>query len=441
MLLDKIREAISKIDELSKEKRIRVVSHFDTDGITSAAVFSRALSRWGKEFSLEIVKSLDEEFVRGLPEGDVLVFLDLASGSLDVLGERKGEVIVLDHHEIIHEVPKNVLMVNPVLEEGCESLSGSAICYLFARELNEENRDLANLGVIGMVGDLQEKNIGKLFDGIISDSETTIKKGLMLYPATRPLNMALEYSSNPYLPGVSGNREGVMNLLREAEIKYENGRYKSLCELSEDEMMKLITSIVLKAKGEVKEGELIGNLFLVKFFNKMEDARELSALINACSRMGSPEVALGFCLGNKSWRAEAEKVYITYKQNLVSALRYVEASKKIDEKDYMIINAKDNVQDTIIGTVCSIISHSPLYETGKIVVGMAYSDDGRIKVSSRLVGREGRNVRDLLNRVVVPLGGEVGGHPGAAGCVIGRDKEEEFIEELGKVLRIETVKV
>ena len=50
---DKIKLAIEKIDSLSKDKPIKLISHFDTDGITSAAIFSRALQRWKKNFSLK----------------------------------------------------------------------------------------------------------------------------------------------------------------------------------------------------------------------------------------------------------------------------------------------------------------------------------------------------------------------------------------------------
>jgi single-stranded-DNA-specific exonuclease len=440
MLIDKIKEAIGKIDELSVGREIRVVSHFDTDGITSAAIFSRVLARWGKNFSMQIVKSLDEDFVRSLPEDKVLIFLDLASGSLDYLKDKKTEVFVFDHHEIVQEVPENVHMVNPAYEKE-ESLCSAAICYLFARELSLENKDLANLAVVGTVGDLLDRHIGKVFSSILDDAETIVKKGILLYPSTRPLDKALEYSSNPYIPGVSGSRQGALELLRDAGIESDKGKFKALYELSDEEMSKLITAILLKSKGKTKEEGLVGNLFLVKFFNKLEDARELSASINACSRMGFPEVALGFCLGNKAYKEEAEKVYITYKQSLVAALKYVsETDEKVEGNDYMIINARDRIKDTIIGTVASILSHSPLYKEGLVIVALSYNED-KIKVSARLAGRQGRNVRDVLHKVVVPLGGEVGGHPNAAGCMISKEKEEEFIGELKKVLDVQVERV
>ena len=115
-------------------------------------------------------------------------------------------------------------------------------------------------------------------------------------------------------------------------------------------------------------------------------------------------------------------------------------SEKISGKNYTIINAKDKIKDTIIGTVASIISHSPVYEKGTIIVALAYNED-KIKVSARIAGKQGRNVRDVLHKIVVPLGGEVGGHPEAAGCLISKEKEEHFIQELKRVLDIELIKV
>lgn len=106
----------------------------------------------------------------------------------------------------------------------------------------------------------------------------------------------------------------------------------------------------------------------------------------------------------------------------------------------MIINAGDKIKDTIIGTVASILSHSPLYQEGLVIIALSYNED-KIKVSARIAGRKGRNLREILNKVVVSVGGEVGGHPQAAGCLIEKDKEEEFIGELRKVLDVEMIKV
>ncbi|MDP1695419.1 MAG: DHH family phosphoesterase [archaeon] len=438
-MLNSIKEAVKKLDELSKQKKICVISHYDTDGITSAAIISRALSRWNKQFSIKIIKGIEEEIINALPEKEILLFLDLASNSLDYLAKKNTEIFILDHHEITQEIPQNVTIINPLIFKE-EPISGAGLSYLFAKTISQENRDLATLAVIGMIGDTLETDIGKLNSEIIKDSETIIRKGLLIYPSTRPLDRTLEYSSSPYIPGVTGSFKGTLELLKDANITTKNGYYKSLTELTDEEMGSLITAVMLRCANTKQQTNLIGNLYLVKFFNKMEDAREISALINACSRMDCPNISLGFCLGNKKFKEEAEKIYIKYKQHLISALKYVEELEKITGKDYAIINTKDYVKDTIIGTVTSIISRSPVYSEGTIIVALAYNKD-KIKVSARIAGRHGRNVREVLSKVVVPLGGEVGGHPNAAGCLISKELEGKFIEELKKTLEIEVVKV
>lgn len=434
---EQIKEAITRIENTTQ--KIRVISHHDTDGITSAAIMSRTLQRWNKKFTLQIVKGLDPDFIEKLPADELLVFLDLASGSLKYLGQKPNQVIILDHHEIIDAIPSNVLMVNP-LQSHEEPCSGAAVCYLFARELNEQNRDLASLAIVGMVGDMLDTNLTRVYEGILRDAGVQVKKGLLLYPSTRPVDKVLEYSTSIYIPGVTGSFKGVIELLREANIPRTPQGYKSLAELTDEEMGKLTTAIVLKRLGAHEESQLIGNIYLLKFFNNSEDARELSALINACSRMGSPETALMFCLGNRDAKKEAERIYMTYKQSISAALRYIEEADKITGNNFTIINAQDKIKDTIIGTAASIISFSSAYPQGTIIIAMAYDGD-KIKVSARLAGRKGRNVRDILTKVVLPLSGEVGGHPNAAGALLSREKEQTFIEEMKKALELDVIKV
>lgn len=438
---ERIKEVIEKLDDLSKAKQIKIVSHHDTDGITSAAIFARAMQRWHKKFDLEIVKNLEQEYIERLPEDKILIFLDLASGSLPYLGKKKTEVVIIDHHELPQEkIPDNIMMINPRLFNE-ENISGAGLCYLFAKTLSHQNTDLATLATIGMIGDQMEKNVSKTFNEIIQDAEVTVRRGLCLYPATRPLDKVLQYSSSIYIPGVTGSFSGTLSVLKESNIGKTSSNYKSLAELTEEEMSSLITAIMLRRVGEdIKADDLIGNLYLVKFFNKMEDARELSALINACSRMDQPYISLGFCLGNAEAKKAAEKIYIDYKQSISAALRYIEENDKITGKDYMIINARDKIKDTIIGTAASIISHSPLCSEGTIIVGMAYNED-KIKVSCRLSGKKGRNVREVLAQAASSITAEVGGHPEAAGCLISKEHEEIFTESLKKVLDVGLVKI
>ena len=327
-MLKAIKESAKEFIKKTEFKKIRVISHNDSDGITSAAIITKALQRLGRKFSLIIVKQLEEEFIRTLPEEEIILFLDLASNSFNYIKKLKTEVFILDHHEIISEIPENVTIINPHLFNE-EEISGAGISYLFARELNDENKDLAYLAVIGMVGDMLEKNLGKILQGILNDSKVIVKKGLTLYPATRPLNKVLEYNSDVYIPGVTGSNQGTKEFLRENGIGRIGGQFKSIIELDKEEMSKLITAITLQATNKNGASDLIGNIYLINIFNKLEDVRQVSAMLNACSRLGESGIAIAYALQNKKAKESAEVIYAKYKQSLVNALDSLPKLKKI----------------------------------------------------------------------------------------------------------------
>ncbi len=434
-----IENAVKSFLETIKERDVKIISHHDTDGITSAAILARTLKRLDKKFSVKILKQLDKESLESIKTNckkELIIFLDLGSSLLNEISELQNPVFVIDHHELSSEARNNVTIINPhIFNE--EEISGAGLTYLFSKAVSQENKDLANLAVMGMVGDMLDREISKLNNKIIEDAELVIKKGLMLYPATRPIHKALEFSSSIYIPGVTGNPKGVLSLLREVDIKKQGSNYKNLMELDEEETSRLITAILLRTNQT--PDRLIGNLYLVKFFNKLEDARELSAMINACSRLGYSDIALSLCLDNKKSRLKAETIYADYKQHLVEALNYAD-SNKVEGKGYVILNAQDRIKDTLIGTVASILSMSKNYPEGTVIVAMSY-DQEKIKVSARVAGRSGRNVREVLMNVTSDLGAECGGHAMAAGCLILKSQESVFIENLTKSLETEIIKI
>jgi len=430
-----IRAAALEFKEKSKNRHITIVSHYDTDGITSAAIMIKALTKLRKGFSVKIVKHLEQEILDEI-RNDFVIFLDLGASFLERFSQLNKKIFILDHHETLQDIPENVTIINPRLHSE-EEISASSLTYLFCRELIGPNKDLANLAIIGMVGDMLDKEVSKLNNEIMKDAEIKIKRGLLLYPATRPLNKALELGSGLYIPGVTGNSKGVFDLLSDAGLTKENGAFKSLIDLNEEETSRLVTAIMLRKKDATN---IIGNIYLVKFFNKLEDARELSAMINACSRLENSDIALSFCLNNRKARDKAESIYARYKQHIIQGLSYVERNK-IEGQGYVIINAKNMIKDTIIGTISSILASSRIYPDGTLIIGLAY-DNEKIKVSARVCGREGRNAREVLEQATRGLPkAECGGHPSAAGCLISIDSEKDFLSNLTRALDLEIVKI
>jgi RecJ-like exonuclease len=422
---------------------IQVISHFDTDGITSAAIMSKTLERLNKQFSIKIIKQLTQEEIDLFPENKTILLLDLGSGSIESLAMTNKRIFIIDHHEITNKnIPFNISMVNPHLLENYEELCSAELTYLFSKAISKENTNLSHLAIIGMIGDTMEKEINKTREKIIREAEVKIKKGLLIYPSTRPLDKSLEYSSRPFIPGVTGDSKGTYELLKEAGIEKKDRNFKSLIDLDETEMKHLTTSIMLRVSSKEYK-DYIGNLYLIKFFNKIEDAREISAIVNACSRMGKSEVALMLCLGNINARKKAERMYFKYRQHIIAGLKHIEKNEKIEGEHYVIINAKDNIKDTIIGTLTSILSFSSIYKEGTIIIAMAYDHD-KIKVSLRIAGRNpnsSRNLKELIDSITCSIGGLSGGHKEAAGCIISKEFENKFIELLKKKLEYEMIKV
>ena len=448
---------LKEIDEFAKyflekttNKPIRIISHYDTDGITSATILIKTLKRLDKKFSCRIVKGLDEDIIKEelkRQPNEIVIFSDLASGSLDYFQELQDEIFILDHHEIdSSKLNDKIKIINPHLTDLPEDYeaTGAGLCYLFSKAINEKNIDLSSLAIIGMIGDRHETNISKINQQIVKDAlDLEIRKGLVIYPATRPLRRALEWSTSPYIPGVTGNGPGAMELLRETSIDYE----KSLLELSNDEMSRLLTAIMVRRAQHNKTEDIIGNLYVLKFFNTKEDVREISVLINACSRLGFSDVAISYCLENQEAKTKALDIYTKYKQELVSGLKVAEKMEKTSGKGFVILNAKDQIKDALIGTICSMLAGSPNYTEGTILIGMAYNED-KIKVSARMAGSEGRNLKEVLEKTVTIFKNknpesiaEVGGHSAAAGCLIEKEKEDAFLQTLKNELEVEVVKI
>ncbi|MEK6848907.1 MAG: DHH family phosphoesterase, partial [Nanoarchaeota archaeon] len=355
-MIEKIKNTAVSFLKQIENSGVQIVSHFDTDGITSASIITKALKKKDVRFNLRILKQLEKSSLLELKKMPTL-FLDLGSGSLKEISSHLPYSLILDHHEIPSEIPENISLINPHLSSN-EPISSAGISYLFAKEIVGKDKELATLAVIGMIGDMLDQEVSRLNKQILDDSEATIKRGLLLYPSTRPVNKALEYSSNIFIPNVTGNSEGALELVRNLDIGRNGKGYKSLMELDEEEHSRLLTEIMLRIGNKQTEKKIIGNIYLLKFLDKLEDGRDISSMINACSRMDRYDLSLCLCLGSQKIKESAETLYASYKQHIVSALRFVSESEKISGKRYTIINAKDKIKDTIIGTIASIISNS-----------------------------------------------------------------------------------
>jgi len=458
--LNKLKEAADKLRNLEK-KPIRIICHLDSDGLSSASILTKTLSRENLDFSLSIFKGLTREAVRMLSMEDYsyYIFADLGTGQLNDINELLHDrtIFILDHHELQGDSKENIYHLNPCLYgiDGGKDICGAGITYLFCKALNEKNKDLAHLAVIGAIGEVQEKkgftglNQEILKDAILS-GKLEVRTGLRMFGfQTRPIHRVLQYSTDPYIPGVTGDESGAIDFLQSLsiELKDDYGEWRKLVNLNEDEMKKLITAIILKRMGSEKTpDDVLGNVYVLrdeKEESPMKDAREFATLLNACGRLGKVSLGIGACIGDENLKSKSIELLDEYKKEIINNLNWFYKNRKtekiIEENGFVIINAENNVRDTMIGTLTSMLSRSNLYEDGTIMLSMAYTLDGEIKVSLRLSGYKDYDfdLREFIKDVVdrTGHGNSVGGHKQAAGAIIPQEKEETFLQYAKEVLQ------
>ncbi|MBN2283857.1 MAG: DHH family phosphoesterase [Deltaproteobacteria bacterium] len=169
------RKVTARFLELTRrvQPSLRVVHHNDADGIAAAAALSTAFKQLGLTHRLIPVEKIYEPLVEKVHTGtgDILLYADLGGQSSSLIGRYASGnllVVILDHHLPGGPVPDNVIHLNPERFNisGDNDASGASVCALFARELlsaggldgPDETAWLAALGVIGAVGDGQELN-------------------------------------------------------------------------------------------------------------------------------------------------------------------------------------------------------------------------------------------------------------------------------------------
>ena len=214
--------------------------------------------------------------------------------------------------------------------------------------------------------------------------------------------------------------------------------------LDDEDMKKLVTGIIMKRLNEAKPDDVLGNIYILT--NEQEesptrDAKEFATLLNACGRLGRASYGIGACLGDKKIKQQAIRSLSDYKKEIVNSLNWYNENKFSDDifwgNGFVIINAKDKVMSTMIGTLASILSKSNLMANNTFILSMAQSQDGNTKVSLRTTknGNDLLDLRKIIEEITNGIGNaESGGHQNAAGAVIPTDKEQVFIETAKEVL-------
>ncbi|HII61583.1 DHHA1 domain-containing protein [Pyrococcus horikoshii] len=458
--LEKIREAVDLVKfHIELGHTIRIISHRDADGITSAAILAKALAREGAKFHISIVKQVSEELVRQLKDEEykIIIFSDLGSGSLSLIGEhlKDKSVVILDHHppEPVETHEKHIL-ANPV-QFGANSvrdLSGSGVSYFFARELNEMNKDLAYIAIVGAVGDMQEND--GVFHGmnldIIEDGKSLgileVRKELRLFGReTRPLYQMLAYATNPEIPEITGDERKAIEWLRNKGFDPD----KKYWELSDEDRKKLhdylVIHMIKHGAGKEEIDKLIGDVVISPLYpqgDPRHEAREFATLLNATGRLNLGNLGVAVCLGDEEAFRKAMKMVEEYKKEQIEARKWLLQNweKEVWEgENVYILYVGKNIRDTLVGIAASMAINAGLANPEKPVIVFADTDEdpNLIKGSARTTEKaleRGYHLGEALRKAAEIIGGEGGGHAIAAGIRVPKARFAEFRKLIDKLL-------
>jgi len=389
-------------DHLQSLDFVEVYAHHDADGIAAAAILCTALSRCHIPFHLRILPTITADQV---PPDRPVLLCDFGSSFHDLVDS----AMVIDHHIPLFT---GEFHVNPRLHgiDGDRELSTSGAAYFVAEKMGD-NRDLAGLALLGVIGDRQEYsglNREILNEGIGHGIIST-RRGCTL--PGRELFERLLLSTDPYLPSVTGSEEVcralTASLGADASVE-EDPLFLSRLVLSVGDDAS--ADAILRIYGDVYDLER----------EVIPDAPSLAALVDACGKSGYGGLAASLCLGDPSGISEAWDHFRVFRKRVIQGVQSVAS----------IGHGWYRLDDSLVASdIADLLSHDRLLQDPVFVL----VDDGEIcRVSARSPPENGVNLGEIVKSAAAFVGGSGGGHNRRAGATIPQGSVDAFRQAVGE---------
>lgn len=437
-LLNRAGQATDVLREhIEKDSVIRIVSHNDADGISSAAVIANALAEENVQFHTTIIPRLKEDIVNQLrhEKYDLFIFSDMGSAFVDEFNTYKHDVIIADHHQVSDtEAESNVVHINPHLFgiDGSKDLSGAGSSYLAIRELGKKH--LAYYALIGAFGDMQGQNgftgVNELIlnDAIESGTLEIHEDLKIVSKSSEPVFKSLAYTFSPPLPGISGDFEGAREFLEKMNLSY-GIKFTDL----EDEEKDLLKDALINVNPEI-----FGDCYTVpRQVPLLRDLEEFSYILDACGKNKKQGLGLSIALGEKDKALDAAlRLQRQYRDQIVKGLEWVKREGAVQLSTIQYLYSEDKVLKSVMGTIASIGLSVELLDDSKPVIGLSRLHND-IKISGRTTREmveKGVNLGKALQDSSNNFGGTGGGHDIAAGAMIPFESKDNFLNLVNEMV-------
>ncbi|MFW6176164.1 MAG: DHHA1 domain-containing protein [Thermoplasmatota archaeon] len=431
---EKLEQATALLDDNDK---FRIITHYDADGITSAAVLVRALMKEQKGFHTTFVSSFPDKIPKGLP----IIFTDIGNSHLKTIKDNTASAIVLDHHNVEDDIEgdENHVFINPHSYgiDGAREVSGGTLTFLLTIYHNKSNWANVFYGLAGAAADKQ--NIGgfiglnkQIVDTAIEKSVLNKKKGL--YIDGDGLKDALMKAGDPYFPEISGRKFKIEKLIDKIDLDPET----SVLDLSSDKDRRLTSILVLSLLKRNIPHHVIESIKGPHYLNNDEDIdiELLYKLLNSCARTNKAGLGLSICLGDRSAIEKGREIRKDYRERMIERLNQLEDEgiKKKNNIQYFFEKKKERKGELAgLGMLYLFDQRYPTFGMTEV--------DGEIDLSARgtkSMIEKGLDLGKLCRIIAEKHGGSGGGHDIAAGATIPKKNLEQFLDkmdrEVGKIL-------
>ena len=424
-------------EHIEKDEVIRIISHNDADGISSAAVIANALAEENVQFHTTIIPRLKEDIVNQLrhEKYNLFIFSDMGSSFVDEFNSYKSDVIIADHHQVSDsEADSNVVHINPHLFDidGSRHLSGAGSSYLVVRDLDKKH--LAYFALIGAFGDMQGQGgftgVNKMIvDDAIESGTLEIHDGLKIVSkSSEPLFKSLAYTFSPPLPGISGDLEGATEFLERMNLSY-GIKFTDM----EDEEKDLLKDALININPDI-----FGDCYTVpREIPQLRDLEEYSYILDACGKNKKFGLGLSIALGERQNALDtAMDLQRKYRNQIVKGLEWVKREGAVQLSHMQYLYSEDKVLKSVMGTIASIGLSVELLDNSKPVLGLSRLHKD-IKISGRTTREmvsKGVNLGKALQDSSNNFGGQGGGHDIAAGAMIPYESKDNFLNLVNEMI-------
>ena len=380
------RAAALIMNACNQHRHIHVVADYDCDGVMSGSILYRILSYLGADFTIRFPKKMSEGYgispkiVSEIPDNSLVVTIDngiAAIEAIDLANSRGMDVVILDHHEIRGDgmLPTAACTVDPHIykeENEFEHYCGAGIGHMLAKELKLPTDIVNETMVLAAIATVQD------VVPLVGNNRNIVKQGLHL------LN-----SKAVKLDGIYGLC-GALKLIPSTD--------KYMC-ITEEDFAFQIGPCVNAMGRMLDDGARMAFEYIMHYDTFGEDG------INEMIR----------------WNKE-RKTVTTQQQNILE----IEAARVKTRKTTCLVLCAPELHEGVIG-----INAAKCVESHNMpAIVLTESENGMYKGSARSV--EGINMKLLLDAVAEHVFA-YGGHAGAAGLTIEKDKLDDFIKAINEI--------